>query len=104
MDGPSFDFTRHIRAVCDHMAGSLPDLAHIDMSRVAVSVCQTRKAVTHGIFASLTPLRFARGEKTTIRRGRPHTIESVCDASGREMLYVLSFICRVFRISTCEKS
>src|SRR5947208_9857388 len=87
----SFDFTLHIRRLCDDVVGRLPELAHVDMSRVAVSFCQTRKAVPHGMFASLTPLRFAGGAVTTMRRGRPHAIERVCDVSGREMLYILSF-------------
>ena len=73
------------------MVVRLPELAHIDMSRVAVTFCQTRKAVPHGMFASLTPLRFAGGAATSVRRGRPHRIEPVCDTDGREMLYILSF-------------
>ena len=39
------------------MIARLEELAHIDMSRVAVAVCQARKAVPHGMFASLTPVR-----------------------------------------------
>ncbi|MBW8883483.1 MAG: hypothetical protein JF612_01625 [Planctomycetia bacterium] len=88
---PPFDFTWHIRRLCEDIVGRLPELAHIDMSRVAVTFCQTRKAVLHGMFASLTPLRFAGGAATTVRRGRPHQIECVCDTEGREMLYILSF-------------
>ena len=87
----AFDFTLHIRLLCEDMVRRLPELAHIDLSRVAVTFCQTRKAVPHGMFASLTPLRFAGGAPTTMRRGRPHTIERVCDGDGREMLYILSF-------------
>ena len=87
----AFDFTLHIRHVAEDMAGRLPELAHIDMSRVAVGFCQTRNGASHGIFASLTPLRFAGGAATAIRRGRPHAVERVCDASGHEMLYILSF-------------
>jgi predicted metallopeptidase len=86
-----FDFTLHIRRLCDDMISRLTDLAHIDMSRVAVTYCQARKAVPHGMFASLTPLRFAGGAASTVRRGRPHIVERVSDASGREMLYILSF-------------
>jgi predicted metallopeptidase len=86
-----FDFTHQIRRVCDDMVARLGELAHIDMSRVAVSFCQTRKAVLHGMFASLTPLRFTGGAATAIRRGRPHAIQRVYDAAGREMLYILSF-------------
>ena len=86
-----FDFTLHIRRLCDDMVARLIELAHIDMSRVAVTFCQSRKPVPHGMFASLTPLRFAGGATTTLRRGRPYAIQSVCDARGREMLYILSF-------------
>ena len=90
MEAP-FDFTWHISRLCEDMVRRLPELAHIDISRVAVTFCQTRKAVPHGMFASLTPLRFAGGAATIVRRGRPHVIERVCDSQGREMLYILSF-------------
>jgi hypothetical protein len=86
-----FDFTLHIRHVAGDMVSRLPELAHIDMDRVAVGFCQTRSGGTHGIYASLTPLRFAGGSLTTVRRGRPHGIQRVCGADGREMLYVLNF-------------
>jgi hypothetical protein len=87
----SFDFTLRIRRVCIDMIARMPELAHINMSRVAVSFSQTRKAVPHGMFASLTPLRFAGGAATMIRRGRTVVIQPVCDRDGREMLYILSF-------------
>jgi len=90
MDSP-FDFTLHIRRVAEDMASRLPELAHIDMSRVAVSFCQTRSGAPHGMFASLMPLRFAGGAATAILRGRPHAVQRVCDAAGQEMLYILSF-------------
>lgn len=86
-----FDFTLHLRRLCDDIVSRLSELAHIDMGRVAVCFCQTRKPVPHGMFASLTPLRFAGGAPTTIRRGLQVTIQRVHDAQGREMLYVLSF-------------
>jgi len=88
---PPFDFTLHIRRVCDDMVARLGQLAHIDMSRVAVCFCQARKPVSHGMYASLTPLRFAGGASTMMRQGRPHTVQVVCDATGQEMLYILSF-------------
>ena len=85
-----FDFTLHIRRLCDDMARRLPELAHVDMNRVAVCFCQARNGAPHGIFASLTPLRFKDGAATALRRGRPHSIQRVRDAAGREMLYILS--------------
>jgi predicted metallopeptidase len=86
----AFDFTDQIRAICRDMTSRLAELRHIDMDRVAVCYCQARKRVEHGLFASLTPLRFAGGNLVMRRRGKDYTLERVFDRSGREMLYVLS--------------
>jgi predicted metallopeptidase len=86
-----FDFTGHIRRLCDDLVGRLPELQHIDLSRVAISFSQTRKAVDHGLYASLTPMRFAGGSRQTLRGGRRWTVQRLVDESGREMLYLLSF-------------
>jgi predicted metallopeptidase len=86
-----FDFTLHARLLCDDMVRRLPELRHVDLARVAISFSQTRKAVDHGLYASLTPLRFTGGSETTIRHGRKWTIQRLVDPSGREMLYLLSF-------------
>jgi hypothetical protein len=98
-----FDFTHHIRGVAADMAARLPELAHVDLARVAIAVCQARKAVPHGMFASLTPLRFAGGAATTIRRGRPHAIQRVHAPDGREMLYILSFYLPRFQNQTLRE-
>ena len=73
------------------MAARLPALRHIDIDRVALRVCQTRNRAHYGVHASLTPLRFEAGSRTTIRRGRTWAIRPICDETGREMLYLLSF-------------
>lgn len=86
-----FDFTLHMRWLCDDMVARLPELSHIDIARVAIRFCQARKSVRHGLQASLTPLRFERGELYTLRRGRRWTVQRIYDESGREMLYLLSF-------------
>ena len=52
-----FDFTLHIRQLCDDMVARLDLLRHVDMSRVAVSFAQTRRDGKLGMFASLTPMR-----------------------------------------------
>ena len=72
------------------MAAHSDELRHIDMSRVAVSFRQTRKRMPHGLYASLTPLRFAGGATHGVRRGRKFSIQRV-EVDGREMLYVLNF-------------
>jgi hypothetical protein len=86
-----FDFTLHMRRVAQDMSTRLPELAHVDLARVAIRFCQARKAVPYGIQASLTPLRFEHGLPTTRRRGSTWTIQRILDESGCEMLYLLSF-------------
>jgi predicted metallopeptidase len=86
-----FDFTGHMRRLCEDMAARLDQLRHIDMSRVAVSFAQTRRAGSQGMFASLTPLRFAGGQAHTVRRKRRWGIQRLYDPDGREMLYILTF-------------
>jgi hypothetical protein len=80
-----------MRLVCHDMSRRLAELRHIDLERVAISFRQARKRVRHGLFASLTPLRFAGGAATSIRGGRPYAVERLVDEQGREMLYLLSF-------------
>jgi predicted metallopeptidase len=88
---PGFDFTSLMRLVCDDMAARLEQLRHVDMSRVAVSFSQTRKAGSQGMFAAVTPLRFSGGQMHAVRRGRRWGIQRLYDADGREMLYILNF-------------
>jgi hypothetical protein len=86
------------------MVGRLPELAHIDLARVAVSFCQTRKPVAHGMYASLTPLRFAHGSTETVRGGRRWRIQRVVDSAGRELLYVLNvYLPRFMNLQFREK-
>jgi hypothetical protein len=85
------DFTAAMRRLCGDMAVRLPDLNHVVIDRVTFRVCQTRKPVAYGMHASLTPLRFAGGERYSRRRNRLWTIAPLFDAAGRELLYLLSF-------------
>lgn len=88
---PGFDFTAHMRCLCEDMVARVGDLGHIDMPRVAVGFCQARKATEQGIYATMTPMRFAGGRTQIVRRGRPWGIQRLYDAFGREMMYILSF-------------
>jgi hypothetical protein len=85
------DFTARMRLICDDMVSRLPELVHVDMTRVAVAFTQARRPVLYGLYASLTPLRFKDGAETGRRRGRTYRIQGLRDASGREMLYILRF-------------
>ncbi len=87
----TFDFTVAVRAVCNDMTRRLPDLAHIDMNRVAVGFRQTRKRVMHGVQASLTPLRFEAGKTVGAVRGRRYQCQRIVRPDGAECLYLLNF-------------
>ena len=73
------------------MATRVPELSHIDLDRVAIGFCQTRKRVPHGLQASLTPLRFEGGRSTKRIRGQLYSCQKLIDASGRDYLYLLQF-------------
>ena len=99
-----FDFTAKMRQLCNDLTSRLPELAHIDLSRVAFSLVQVRNRSIYGTHATLTPLRFESGSLTTIRRGRSYTVQRLYDESGEEMLYVLSFyLPRFMNVDHLEK-
>lgn len=89
--GPPLDYTAQMHRLCCEIVARLPELAHIDMQRVLVCCCRSRKPGRCGVYATLTPLRFAGGRRVERRRGRLWTIQQVVDEAGREMLYLLSF-------------
>lgn len=89
--GPGFDFSLHMRRLCEDIVTRSPELSHIDLSRVAIAYARSRKPVAYGLQAALTPLRFEAGSRYTTRRGRRWSVQKVVDREGREMLYILSF-------------
>ncbi|MCA9150640.1 MAG: hypothetical protein KDA92_15115 [Planctomycetales bacterium] len=91
MDGHGFDFTKNVRLVVQDMINRLPELSHIRLDQVAFSFAQARKRTRHGIYATLTPMRFQNGSLRTKRRGAEYTVQRLYDAAGREMLYILTF-------------
>ncbi|MHC4181004.1 MAG: hypothetical protein ACYSWU_26190 [Planctomycetota bacterium] len=86
-----FDFTLHMRRLCDDAIARVDRLRHIDMTRVALSFSQARKATSHGMYAALTPMRFSGGRTQTVRRGQRWGVQRLYSADGREMLYILNF-------------
>jgi predicted metallopeptidase len=86
-----FDFTARIRPLVVDIAARVPELRHVDPSRVAIGFSQIRRSTRHGLYASLTPLRFAGGAEHTVRRGRRWTVQRLYDTAGKEMLYILTF-------------
>ena len=79
-----------MRRLCVDVCDSLPEFAHIEMPRIAVTFAQAKKRVPHGLQAKLTPLRFEGGSTTTVRRGATYAAPKLHD--GRvELLYILTF-------------
>ncbi len=86
-----FDFTSNMRRLVADVTCRLPELRHVDFSRVAVSFSQARTRSSYGIYASLTPMRFEGGSLFGVRRRRKYTVQRLYDAAGLEMLYILTF-------------
>lgn len=86
-----FDFTLHMRHLCEDVVGRLAELRHVDLSHVAIGFAQARRNTDHGLYATLTPMRFAGGRPTMVQDGKRWGMQRLVDESGREMLYILSF-------------
>ncbi len=68
-----------------------PELAHINISKVAISFSKTRNNSASGLLASLTPLRFEGGSTVTSKNGFLYEIPPLI-INGMTMLYILSFM------------
>ena len=84
-----FDYTTAVRKVCEDICFRIPELAHINMDRVAVSFSQTRHSRNDGVFASLTPLRFLDGRASMEHRGKRWAIQRYRSLDGFEYYYIL---------------
>jgi predicted metallopeptidase len=80
-----------MRRLAAALSTDLDELSHVDLDRVAICFSRARKRIDYGIWASLTPLRFAGGSLTTQRGRRAWTIQRLYGADGQEMLYILRF-------------
>ena len=88
--------------ICCDLVSVLPELWHIDMSRVGVCYVQARKAVAHGMQATLTPMRCEGGELYEYRHGTRYTTQRLF-LNDLEMLYILSFYLPRFMEETAEE-
>jgi hypothetical protein len=79
-----------MRALCEDIVGRTSELSHVRMRQVAISFARCRKDVSHGLQASLTPLRFAGGHLVGWHHGRLYATQRV-EQGGCEMLYILTF-------------
>jgi len=90
VESPEFEFCAAMRTLCQEIAARVPELAHVDMDRVAVCMTRSRRGGRSGLWAKLTPLRFEGGARLGLRRGQRYLIEPLL-VEGRERLYILTF-------------
>lgn len=89
---------------CEDMVHRLPEFAHIRMNLVAVSFSQTRNSQKHGVFATLTPLRFPNGTREQMLRGYKWRLQTISDGTGTDFLYLLDvFVPRFINMTLLEK-
>lgn len=88
---PAFNYTTAMRTVVDDLVETLPELRHIDTSRVLLSITQARQRSKHGVYATCVPLRFEGGSPEVRVRGRLYRMAPFLH-EGREVLYILYFV------------
>lgn len=85
-----FDFSAAMARLCDDIAFRVSAFEHIRMDQIAVAFAQTRRRVSYGLQAKLTPMRFERGSLFTRQHGQTWTVQRMY-REGREILYILTF-------------
>ena len=85
-----FDFSWHVRQLCQDICRHCSELAHIDVSRLLFCMTQARNAHAHGLQARVTPLRFRGGELLRRRQGVVYQVQRYF-VGGVEMLYLVTF-------------
>lgn len=85
------DFSHQMTRLCRDMAHRLDELGHIDVSRIVVTASFNRKSSTHGVYASVTPLRFQGGSRVGKLRDQTMVMPLVRSPEGVDQLYILTF-------------
>jgi hypothetical protein len=86
----AFDFTTHMRALCEDVTERCGELRHVRMPRVLVTFTPSRNRSRYGLQARVTPLRFRDGALTRRHGAAAYQVQRFF-VDGREMLYVLTF-------------
>jgi predicted metallopeptidase len=88
--GEAFDFSGHVRRLCDDIVRRCPDLSHVCSSRILYGFTQARNGRAHGLQARVTPLRFHGGKLFRRHRGVTYQVQRYL-VDGREVLYLMTF-------------
>lgn len=99
--------TRELERLIAHVTDRVPELAHIDPSRLLVCISSTRGTGVRGTYARIHPLRFPGGARSVERRrGRHAWVSTMPTVVHRqvEILYVIYFLVpRFLDLSLREK-
>ncbi len=91
----TLNLTAEMERLIRDIASRVPELNHIEPSRVLVCVASTRGKGIHGTYAKIHPLRFPGGERTMeTKRGSKRVVYSMPAVAhrGMDMLYVVYFL------------
>lgn len=86
-----FDYTRALESLVRHIVAECPDFSHIRPDQIIISYTQARSPGTHGVYASVQPLRFE-GGSTFLRRGKRTFLLPRIEQEGKEILYIIYFV------------
>ncbi len=101
----TFDYTGHLDALIGSWCRRYPQLGHIDMDRVILTVAKCRSTSRRGIYASVTSLRFPEGTQSGANGKRKHMYRwPKVRKNGRQALYLIKFyLPRFHNLSLEEK-
>ncbi len=88
--GMPFDFCGRVRGLLHDIAARCPELGHVRVPDILVSVTQARGTRVHGLQARVTPLRFAGGALVRQRRGITYQVQRYFEGD-HEFLYLMTF-------------
>ena len=87
----TFDFGSKMTCLCHDLTRVVPELGHVDMRRVLVTASFNRKPSATGVYAAVTPLRFAGGSRVGRHRRATMVMPRVVNEAGEDQLYILTF-------------
>ena len=103
MSREPFDLTLALTRLVSDLAARLPAFAHLDPSRLLVTLTPARVRGPFGLQARCTPLRLRGGAETKRVRGRVYRVQRYT-LDGRELLYLVTFVVpRFLDLSAREK-
>lgn len=95
MPAPLVDLSARLDDLCRDICAVVPQLGHIDPSRVLFTLVRSRAEGVHGTYARIVPLRFAGGAREWSRR-RGALLETFrmppLEHDGRDIRYVIALM------------